>query len=239
MDPDILRTCKQMYCEAKAILYSQNVFSITVLERMFRFMIQIHVRNIWLVKTLHIYVPYCAAFAPWLRVLDALAEEATGLRSLEIGWGENCEHPWQWKRGTPERGLGDNLGFARMLGKIQGLDMLVISGHYGKNWPAYLERTMSVRVRSVCGNFREEGYLTDEVLDDMEWLREHKLLRAGGLAAGASSYFLHMPFASNPWWPISSFLPNRSESYIYYVNAQPARNHFLLNSPSFHKQVKH
>jgi hypothetical protein len=60
-----------------------------------------------------------------------------------------------------------------MLGKIQGLEELVIKGHYAKNWPAYLERRMSVPVRSICGDFREEGYLTDEDLEDKEFIRKY------------------------------------------------------------------
>lgn len=37
------------------------------------------------------------------------------------------------------RGFGNNVYFVRALGKIQGLEELVIEGYYAKYWPAYLE----------------------------------------------------------------------------------------------------
>jgi hypothetical protein len=51
-----------------------------------------------------------------------------------------------------ERGLSGNLDFVRALGMIQGLDKLAIEGYYAKNWPAYLEETMGVQVRAICGH---------------------------------------------------------------------------------------
>lgn len=45
----------------------------------------------------------------------------------------DCEFPWQLRRGARERGLGDNLDVVRVLGKIQGLEKLVIKGYYAKN----------------------------------------------------------------------------------------------------------
>jgi hypothetical protein len=35
------------------------------------------------------------------------------------------------------------------IGKIKGLEELVIQGCYAKNWPAYLEERMSVRVQAA------------------------------------------------------------------------------------------
>lgn len=175
MEPGILRTCKQIHHEAHAILYSQNVFKITEPKDMFRFSAEIGIANIKLLRTLYIWVPYTAKLTPWLQILHFLAEEATGLRFIELGWGASCEFPWQLERGARERGLGDNLEFVRALGKIQGLKRLVITGYFAKNWPAYLERRMSVPVRSVPADFREEGYLSPEVLalKNKDWLCEH------------------------------------------------------------------
>lgn len=149
MEPGILQTCKQIYHEANSILYSQNVFAISEPEEMFRFIVQIGLANLKLVKTLHIWVPWMAELSPWLQLLYILAEEASGLRYLELGWGADCEFLWQLGPGARERGLGDNLDFVRALGKIQGLEKLVINGYYAKNWPAYLEERMGVQVRAM------------------------------------------------------------------------------------------
>ena len=57
---------------------------------MFRFIVQVGLVNFKLVKTLHIWVPWMAKLAPWLQLLHILAE-ASGLRSIEPGWGANCD----------------------------------------------------------------------------------------------------------------------------------------------------
>jgi hypothetical protein len=59
--------------------------------------------------------------------------------------------------------LGDNLLFVRALGKIQGLEELVIEGYYAKNWLSYLEERMGVRVQAICGwYYTKEGILKAE-----------------------------------------------------------------------------
>jgi hypothetical protein len=77
-----------------------------------------------------------ANVAPWPRILRVLAQESTGLRSIKLGWGANCDFPWHVERGAKKRGLSDNLDFVSLLGNIQGLEKLVIEGYYAKNWPA-------------------------------------------------------------------------------------------------------
>jgi hypothetical protein len=176
MEPGILQTCKQICHEANSILYSQNIFQISKPEEMFRLIVQIGLVNFKLVKTLHIWVPWMAELSPWLQLLYVLAEEASGLRCIELGWGAECEFPWHLERGAKERGLGDNLDFVRALGKIQGLEKLVIFRYYAKNWPAYLDERMGVRVRAICGHCLEErerkGDFNDEELEEETFIRE-------------------------------------------------------------------
>ena len=136
--------------------------------------------NFKLVKTLHIWVPWMAKLAPWLQLLYILAEEASGLRSIELGWGAYCDFHWHLERGAKERGLGDSLDFVRALRKIQGLEKLVIEGYYAKNWPVYLEGIIGVRVLAICGHYREERELgerelNDEELEDEKFIREKEL----------------------------------------------------------------
>ena len=176
MEPQILQTCRQIYDEANSILYSQNVFAVGEPEHMFRLIAQIGPVNLKLVKTLDIWVPWMAEISSWIQLLYILAEKASGLRCIELAWGANCDYPWQLQRGERERGLGDNLDFVRALGKIQGLEKLVISGYYAKNWPAYLER-IGMRVRAICGHCLEEaelkeGDLNDEELENEKFIRE-------------------------------------------------------------------
>jgi hypothetical protein len=175
MEPGILQTCKQISYEANSILYSQNVFAISEPKEIFRLIVQIGLVNLKLVMTLHIWVPWMAELSPWLQLLYILAEEASGLRCIELAWGAECEFFWQLRRGTRETGLGDNLDFVRALRETRGLEKLVISGYYAKNWPAYLEERVGVRVRAICGHCRVERELKEEDLNDEE-LESEKLI---------------------------------------------------------------
>jgi len=177
MEPGILQTCKQIYYEGNSILYSQNVFAISDPKQMFKLIVRIGPMNFKLIRTLHIFVPYMAELFPWLQFLSILAKQASGLRDVELHWGADTEFPWQLERGARERGLGDCLDFVRALGKIHGLEKLVIKGYYAKNWPAYLGKEMSVPVQAICGDCRgepnlTEGELTDEELENAKYIRE-------------------------------------------------------------------
>lgn len=152
LEPEILRACKQIYREAIPILYSGNVFNVNTPEHMLRLMAQIGPTNIKLVKSLDMWVPWMADISPWLTLLNALSKRATGLKYIELGWGENCEHPWMLKRGAKERGLGDNVLFVRALAKIRGLEEMHITGHYAKNWPSYLKTETNAHVLAECGH---------------------------------------------------------------------------------------
>jgi len=167
MEPRMLQTCKQIYTEANPVLYAHNVFAISEPEQMFRLIAQIGHVNLKSVRTLDIWVPWMAELSSWVRLLWTLAEAASGLRYLKLGWGVESDFSWQYRRGARERGLGDNLDFVRALGKIQGLEKLVISGYYAKHWPAYLERTV-VRLRAIHGHCLEESELNEEDMDDEE-----------------------------------------------------------------------
>jgi hypothetical protein len=142
IDPSILRTCKQVYHEANPILYSQNIFQMKFRDDMFRFIGRVGPVNLKLIRKLEIEVYWAStnALSSWLDLLHVLAEEAGGLRYIKLTYDAI---PPQ------KRGLGDNLDFVRAFGKIQGLETLVLEGFYAKNWPAYLEERMGVRVQTI------------------------------------------------------------------------------------------
>ena len=117
-----------------------------------------------------------AKIAPRLQFLSIVAEKAAGLRSIELTLDANYEFRWYLRRGAMERGLGDNLDFVRVLGKIQGLEKLVIKGCYAKNWPVCLERKTGVRVRAICGHCLEEREEREEDLNKEE-LENEKFTR--------------------------------------------------------------
>lgn len=152
MEVAILQTCKQIYDEAIPILYSRNEFAISEPDEMFRLMAQIGPTNIKLIKSLDIWVPWCAEILPWVLLLGILSEDAIGLRSIKLGWGADCEFSWQLKKGAKERGFGDNLPFVRALARIQGLEKLHIEGYYAKHWPSYLMDKTGAQVQAVCGH---------------------------------------------------------------------------------------
>ncbi|CAM1505258.1 Fc.00g108950.m01.CDS01 [Cosmosporella sp. VM-42] len=144
-NPGILRTCKQIYDEANAILYLRNKLVVTNPESMFYLMDQIGTRNLKLVRSLNILVPWTERVDQWTILFQTLAEDASGLRDIEIAWGMDCiESLTELARGTS---LGDDLDFVRALAQIKGLERLVIGGYYAKRWPAYLEEKMNVKVQ--------------------------------------------------------------------------------------------
>jgi hypothetical protein len=177
MEPSILGTCKQIYREAISLLYTQNFFAVSEPEQMFQLSMQIGIKNFKLIRTLDVWVPHMAKISPWLQFLRMLAKQASGLRHMELAWGAETEFPWQFERGDPGRGLGDNLHFVRALGKIQGLEKLVIKGYYAKKWPAYLRERMGAQVVAICAHCREEielreGELVGEKLEHVKFMRE-------------------------------------------------------------------
>ena len=149
IEPGIAQTCKQIHHESNTILYSQNVFLSEAPDMMLAFLRRVGLANVKLIKSLRLWVSHRAKLAPWLQLLTLLAKDATGLRYVEIVWSAAPDDPLSLPQRAIDRGLGDNLDFVRALGKIQGLDNLIIKGCYAKNWPAYLERTMAVQVRAV------------------------------------------------------------------------------------------
>ncbi|KAL4937778.1 hypothetical protein BDV06DRAFT_202233 [Aspergillus oleicola] len=170
MEPAILRTCRQIYHESVSILYSRNVFSISAPEQMLAFMAQIGSGNINFVRSLEIWVPWRTEVSPWIILLNALSEKATGLRTIKLGWDAEYEFPWKLEIGANERGLGDNVHFARSLAQIKYLEKLEITGFYAQHWPSFFQKEMGVQVHAECGHpIQSQGEHDDE---EAEWMRE-------------------------------------------------------------------
>jgi len=167
MEPAIVQTCQQIYHEANPILYSQNVFLITEPGKMFGLIEQIGLVNLKLIKTLDIWVSWSAELSLLVQLFDTLAEEASGLRCIQVSWGLGIEPP---KGGC----LGENLDLVRALGKIQGLETLVMTGYFAKNWPAYLEERMGVRVQIIYGYYYKADVLPKGLLNDEEFENERR-----------------------------------------------------------------
>jgi hypothetical protein len=134
------------------MLCSNKVFHDKEAEVMLLFIERIGIVNLTYIKSISLFVTCPTKVEPWLRLLQTLANGVTGLRSLTVEW-DTKEHEYWCERTGPGwppppssryRGLGDDLGFARALAQIQGLEQLVIKGYYGKRWPAYLQREMNV-----------------------------------------------------------------------------------------------
>jgi hypothetical protein len=177
MEPSILRTCKQIHHEGNSILYSQNVFAIDEPEQLFQLVARTGLANFGLVRRLDIGVPCMSELPPWLELLSMLAENASGLRCVELTLGAMFGWECLSFRGTRDRGFGDSLEFVRALGKIDRIETLVIEGYYAKNWPAYLEERMGARVLATGGCCCKElelreGELNDEELKNAKYIRK-------------------------------------------------------------------
>lgn len=153
MERAILGTCRQIYHEAISVLHAGNVFKFNEPEQMFRFIAQIGLTNIQLVKSFDMWIPWMAGILPWLRLLNVLSKEAVGLKYIKLGWGANYEYPCMLETGAKSRGLGDNVLFVRALAKIPGLEKIHMGGYYAMSWTSYLETETCAYVLAECGHY--------------------------------------------------------------------------------------
>lgn len=121
---------QEIYDEGNPELYSKNFFSINKAEQFQGLIIQVGSISLKLVRHLDIWIPFCST-DDWPSLFNFLAEKATGLRHVKIGFGPETAPFFQI-------GCGCDLDLVRALGKFQGLDELDIEGYYSKHWPAYL-----------------------------------------------------------------------------------------------------
>lgn len=146
----MLRTCRQIHREANAMLYSTTNFCAIDAEAMTRFVEQIGPTNLACIESMTLFVTCMAKAGPWIQLLQALADGATGLLTLTIEWdakmNKKIDVVWPPRPGSMGRGLGDKVNFVRALAQIQGLQLLTIKGYYAKHWPEYLKRMMDVGV---------------------------------------------------------------------------------------------
>lgn len=154
INASILRTCKQVHSEASPILYSENSFLVANPEGILQWLKQIGPVNTKLLKRVCIVVDavWSTVARPstrdrprggsrWYKLLNRLAQEATGLRHIYMYWEaqDTCG----------DYGAGADVRFVRELVKIRGLQSVVINGFYGKQWPKYMTEKMGVAVQEA------------------------------------------------------------------------------------------
>ncbi|PYI05534.1 hypothetical protein BO78DRAFT_430460 [Aspergillus sclerotiicarbonarius CBS 121057] len=183
ISPSILLTNKQISTESLPILYTQNTFTLHSSHPtpLHTFITQIGPQNLLLLRSLSLFIPWQHSTNevwPWVILLTHLAEKATGLRFLEIGWGANCASAWNLKPGAEERGLGDNLLFVHAVAGFRGLGCLRVKGFFGVRWPGYLRGELGggvggkgTRVEVVEG-FPVEGGEKGHGDWDGDWVRD-------------------------------------------------------------------
>jgi hypothetical protein len=89
---NILQTCKQIYHEARWVLYSQNVFRFYDPRQTLDFIHLIGLENLKLVKRLDFGVWSIIDRPPILPLFNLLAEEADGLQGFHIRWAFTREY---------------------------------------------------------------------------------------------------------------------------------------------------
>jgi hypothetical protein len=154
MTPSILRTCKTIYREALPILYSENVFLVDKPMRILNWLQQIGPVNITLLKSLRIF-PHAVYYQrgeswlgypaepdhsgpTWCKLLNKLAEEATGLRYVYV-----CLDA---EESMGHCGAGRDLNFVRALGRMKVSQKMEINGYFATEWPRYLEGKLGIPV---------------------------------------------------------------------------------------------
>ncbi|KAF2871087.1 hypothetical protein BDV95DRAFT_607369 [Massariosphaeria phaeospora] len=168
LEPAILRTCKQIYKEARSVLYSRNAFIIAKPREAHYTIMKCMERDaLSSIKTMHLWVSYASQSAPdyvpvyanaaekhqWFKLLKTIRNKATGLRHLEIALDANIEAAWSrgWASAACRGHLGGKSMFKHVLRKIQGLESFVLRGYYAKDWPEYFEEHVGIPVQGVRG----------------------------------------------------------------------------------------
>ena len=172
LQPKILRTCKLIHEEAVLILYAKNRFAAWDVSFFIHYA-EVRARNLKFIRILSLTVLQDGTELDcWLSVLDKVAHRLTSLRILSLRWS-------LYRRDSKAtRGLGDDIDFVRLLGMIQGLQKLTISGYYAVHWPTYLQKAMSCEVEAlIVYGLREELALRGEE-DGKGIIRENRLTRA-------------------------------------------------------------
>jgi hypothetical protein len=135
----ILRTCKKIHREGRPVLYGQNVFVSYTATAMRYFVNQIGLRNVAFIKFVSFGV--VKNVVPWGTVTLTLVRAGAKLRIAHIIY-----IMWYRPLKTEEdKGPGISVRFARALRRVQ-MDYLVISGVYGKHWPAFFRNKLGDRV---------------------------------------------------------------------------------------------
>jgi hypothetical protein len=157
-----IRDPQSIHHQASPAYYSENTFMLDDPSFALRWLEQIGQDNIKHLAKLRIFPsavynlgPYpsfsgAPASGPkWCELFDTLANKAIGLREIYIYWDAE---PTCWHFGG-----GFDVDVVRALARIQGLQKLEIAGFFAKEWPAYLEGKLGMKVWGRQG--QEEWYL--------------------------------------------------------------------------------
>lgn len=136
------------------MLYGENRFRAHGARRFLEFLARIGKGNVALLRTVHlapeaVYYPRgeargeevrdenCAG-ETWCELIDVLARDAEGLRSLRVHF--------QAVMDVDALGAGRDMEFVRALGRVRQVDEMEIRGFFALAWPGYLERCGRGRV---------------------------------------------------------------------------------------------
>ncbi|KAL8992198.1 MAG: hypothetical protein Q9169_007286 [Polycauliona sp. 2 TL-2023] len=148
----LLRTNKQIYGEASAVLYSSNTFIMCNPVPDPEWLNVIGQNNVKHLKNLRLITdPFHGVDAisdgrveaAWSQLTQHLAHDATGLRHLYLFLDAEEEI------GTClfNDGAGQDEDFVEALGTFRGLRSMVIDGYYRGHWPSYLTEKTSIKVK--------------------------------------------------------------------------------------------
>lgn len=153
MGTGILRTCRQVYQEARHVLYSQNVFIARRPNELLNLRIICGQENFSMIRRLRIGISRFADKNKIIEALNTLAKDATSLRDLSVFWADpgmvfpGC--PRRRRRTVDgDRGPGIDVDIARALGSLTSVEKLSLSGCYAKNWPDYFRMKIGCSIAS-------------------------------------------------------------------------------------------
>lgn len=153
----ILRTCKQVYHEARPVLYSKNLFVGTRAEHLLNLRRICGRENFSMIRWVRVSVSHILRDRKdeCVELFNILANEPADLRDLTVFWaspGMGYLQPRPDRRRTVDRtrGSGKDVEIARAMASIRSVTKLTLAGYYAQNWPEYFRASMGCEVLTPC-----------------------------------------------------------------------------------------
>jgi hypothetical protein len=164
LDLQLLRTCRQVYEEARVQLYSRIELRMPKVYEIPKFFAKVGPLNFANLRSIRLNVQAAEKLNVWLNTLKLLASSIPNLRVLSVEFFMD----WSLNERPIRRGLGDHYLVARALTRFRKLREIHLRGFHDTRWEGFLRRSLKCIVRVEPGHScgQRHGNLNSEMCTD-------------------------------------------------------------------------